>query len=88
MIQQIIDSGRGVLDDQYTMVYFPGDDLLATNRQRGLLIGNLTSQFWSNVYLNPLDWFVQRELGCKAYLRYADTWGLREHVLGQGLFRQ
>jgi hypothetical protein len=54
------------------MVYFNGDDLLAANRPRGLPIGNLTSQFWANVYLNELDHFVKRELKCKAYIRYVD----------------
>jgi RNA-directed DNA polymerase len=39
---------------------------------RGLPIGNLTSQFWANVYLNELDQFVKRRLGCRLYLRYAD----------------
>ena len=54
------------------MVWFPGDDLLAANRPRGLPIGNLTSQFWANCYLNPFDHFVKRELRCPAYLRYVD----------------
>ena len=38
----------------------------------GLPIGNLTSQFWANVYLNELDHFVKRTLGCRHYLRYVD----------------
>ncbi len=54
------------------MRYFPGDDLFAVNRPRGLPIGNLTSQFWANVYLDPLDHFVKRRLRCPAYLRYVD----------------
>jgi len=54
------------------MVYFPGDDLLAAARPRGLPIGNLTSQNWANVYLNDLDQFVKHRLRCHAYLRYAD----------------
>ncbi len=54
------------------MVYFPGDDLLASLRPRGLPIGNLTSQFWANVYLNPFDHFVKRELRCRAYVRFVD----------------
>lgn len=37
---------------------------------------NLTSQFWSNVMLNPLDWFVSRELGCPAFVRYVDDFAL------------
>ena len=72
----ILDSGAGVLANEYTPVYFPGDDLLAACRPRGLPIGNLTSQFWSNVHLNDFDWFVQRELGCSAYLRYVDDFAL------------
>jgi hypothetical protein len=76
LIDTILASGVGVLKDEYQMVYFPGDDLFAVNRPRGLPIGNLTSQFWSNVYMNPLDWFVTRQLGCQAYLRYVDDMAL------------
>ena len=56
LVETILRSGEGVLADEYDMVYFPGDDLLAATRPRGLPIGNLTSQFWSNVFLNALDW--------------------------------
>lgn len=76
LIDQILASGKDVLKDEYEMAYFPGDNLFAVNRLRGLPIGNLTSQFWSNVYLNPFDWFVQRELSCGAYLRYVDDFAL------------
>ncbi|MBN1148459.1 MAG: hypothetical protein JXA78_14460, partial [Anaerolineales bacterium] len=69
---RILESGVGVLSDLYQMVHFPGDDLFAALRPRGLPIGNLTSQFWANVYLNPFDHFVKRELRCPAYLRYVD----------------
>jgi len=76
LIERILASGRGVLAGEYTMVYFPGDDLFAVNRPRGLPIGNLTSQWWANCYLNPFDHFVRRELGCAAYLRYVDDFML------------
>lgn len=76
LIERILDSGREVLRDQYDMVWFPGDDLLAACRPRGLPIGNLTSQFWSNCYLHPFDLFVKRELGCRDYLRYVDDFAL------------
>jgi RNA-directed DNA polymerase len=72
----IIASGDRVLEQEYKMVWFPGDDLLALCRPRGLPIGNLTSQFWSNVYLHPFDQFVTRELGCRAYVRYVDDMAL------------
>lgn len=72
LADRILASGAGVLSEEYEMVWFPGDDLLAVQRPRGLPIGNLTSQFWANVYLNPFDHFVKRELRCQAYLRYVD----------------
>jgi RNA-directed DNA polymerase len=76
LVRTIIASGAGVLADAYTMHWFPGDDLFAALRPRGLPIGNLTSQFWSNCYLDPLDHFVKRELRCPAYLRYVDDMAL------------
>jgi hypothetical protein len=72
LVEKILESGQGVLSEEYNMVYFAGDDLFAQNRPRGLPIGNLTSQWWANCYLNQLDQFVKRELSCKAYLRYVD----------------
>jgi hypothetical protein len=76
LVDAILASGAGVLAAEYDMVYFPGDDLFAALRPRGLPIGNLTSQFWSNVYMNALDWYVIQELGCPAYLRYVDDFAL------------
>lgn len=82
LCDKIIGSGVGVLSEVYEMVWFPGDDLPAAlrpsqipeaeRRGRGLPIGNLTSQFWANVYLNSFDHFVKRELACRAYVRYVD----------------
>jgi RNA-directed DNA polymerase len=68
----ILASGDGVLGNEYDMHYFADDDLLAVTRPRGLPIGNLTSQFWSNVLMNEIDQLVKRNLRCKAYLRYVD----------------
>ncbi len=76
LVEAAVGSGRGVLDEEYRFLRFPGDDLLAICRPRGLPIGNLTSQFWSNCYLHPFDQFVKRELGCPAYLRYVDDFAL------------
>lgn len=39
---------------------------------QGLPIGNLTSQFFANVYLNELDQFAKHHLKIKYYLRYVD----------------
>lgn len=38
----------------------------------GLAIGDITSQLFSNVYLDEFDRFVKRELKCKHYGRYVD----------------
>jgi len=45
----------------------------------GLPIGNLTSQFLANVYLNELDHFVKHELRVKGYVRYVDDFILFGH---------
>ncbi len=39
---------------------------------KGMPLGNLTSQFFANVYLNELDYFVKHTLRAKYYLRYVD----------------
>lgn len=70
LCERIIASGAGIhAPEPY---WFPGDDLLAVARPRGLPIGNQTSQFWANVYLHELDQFVKQSLRCPAYLRYCD----------------
>jgi len=38
----------------------------------GMPLGNLTSQFFANIYLNELDYFVKHELKAKFYVRYVD----------------
>jgi RNA-directed DNA polymerase len=72
LIDRILAGGVDVLAEEYTPVYFPGDDLFAVLRPRGLPIGNLTSQFFANVYLHPLDLFIKHDLRCDAYVRYCD----------------
>ena len=58
-------------------LYFPGDDLFTPHeRRRGLPIGNLTSQFFANLYLNRLDHFCKQVLGARGYLRYVDDFAL------------
>ena len=41
-------------------------------REKGVPLGNLTSQFFANVYLNELDYFVKHELKVKYYIGYVD----------------
>lgn len=57
--------------------YYPGDDLLTPFiRRKGLPIGNLTSQFLANVYLNQFDHWCKETLKAKSYLRYVDDFAL------------
>lgn len=46
--------------------------LFYTNNECGLPVGNLTSQFFSNVYLDPFDKFSKHVLKIKYYVRYVD----------------
>jgi len=58
-------------------LYFPGDDLFTpAERRRGLPIGNLTSQFFANVYLDGFDHFVRERLRPGGYVRYSDDFAL------------
>lgn len=41
-------------------------------RDKGIPLGNLTSQIFANIYLNELDQFVKHKLKVKFYLRYCD----------------
>ncbi|KKP70666.1 MAG: Retron-type reverse transcriptase [Candidatus Moranbacteria bacterium GW2011_GWE2_35_2-] len=50
----------------------PHKSLLRQNLPKGLPIGNYSSQFFANLYLNELDQFVKRTLKCKKYVRYVD----------------
>nr|AQS33187.1 hypothetical protein [uncultured archaeon] len=45
---------------------------------KGMPLGNLTSQFFANVYLNELDQFVKQQLHVKYYLRYVDDFVIFE----------
>ena len=57
--------------------YFPGDTLLTPlERPIGIPIGNLTSQFFANVYLNGFDRYVKATLNVSKYLRYVDDFAL------------
>ncbi|KHO47418.1 MAG: RNA-directed DNA polymerase [archaeon GW2011_AR5] len=44
----------------------------STKNWKGMPIGNLTSQFFANIYLNELDKFVKHNLRARFYIRYLD----------------
>ena len=55
---------------------------------KGMPLGNLTSQFFANVYLNELDYFVKHELKVKYYIRYVDDFVIlhssKEYLISGG----
>jgi len=46
------------------------------NSGKGMPLGNLTSQFFANVYLHELDHFVKHGLKAKYYIRYVDDFAI------------
>lgn len=74
LIDKIIDNSN---EQEIVLDHFPGDDLITPlNRRRGLPIGNLTSQFFANIYLNGFDHFVEEHLKIRQYVRYVDDFAL------------
>jgi RNA-directed DNA polymerase len=70
LLDLIIDSSPPVEGE---LRYFSGDDLLTPLEHRiGIPIGNLTSQFFANLYLDEFDHFIKERLRVKPYLRYVD----------------
>jgi RNA-directed DNA polymerase len=53
-----------------------GKSLFAQDADHGLPIGNLSSQFFANVYLDELDQFVKHRLRVRHYVRYVDDFVL------------
>jgi retron-type reverse transcriptase len=74
LVNLIIDRSNPQEEVQH---WFPGDDLFTgLERRRGLPIGNQTSQFLANLYLNPFDHWVKETLRTRYYLRYMDDFVL------------
>jgi retron-type reverse transcriptase len=70
LVDMIIDTSN---PQERVVDYFPGDNLFTpTTRRKGIPIGNLTSQFFANLYLTGLDSYVKEKLKCKNYIRYMD----------------
>lgn len=74
LVDSIIDASN---PQEPVNLHYPGDDLFAPwQRRRGLPIGNLTSQFFANLYLDGLDHFCKEVLRVGGYLRYVDDFVL------------
>ena len=89
LLRRIIDNGP---ETGGPVQFFPGDDLVSVSeRPRGLPIGNLTSQFFANLYLDGFDHWLKETQRVKGYLRYVDDiyllgndkqrlWALRDDI--------
>jgi retron-type reverse transcriptase len=63
---------RKISDRQILVII---DEILksfCTKSGKGIPLGNITNQIFANVYLDPLDHFIKRNLKVSYYLRYAD----------------
>ena len=47
-------------------------EFIEMNTVKGIPIGNLLSQIYALIYLNPLDHYIKREFKSKSYVRYVD----------------
>jgi RNA-directed DNA polymerase len=74
--QKLLEMISAVIDD--ADIFWLLTTILKTSEQssgikgKGIPIGNLTSQFFGNVYLNRLDHYVLETLSRQYYLRYMD----------------
>lgn len=65
--------GCKIIGDKNEWSLLPkGKSLFTAPKNCGLPIGNLSSQLFSNVYMNHFDQFVKRVLHCQHYGRYVD----------------
>lgn len=70
VLDRVIDSSN---PQEPVQEWYPGDDLFSVaTRRRGIPIGNLTSQFFANVFLDRVDHIMMDRLGCGEYIRYCD----------------
>jgi retron-type reverse transcriptase len=79
--ERVLDLASQIIDhsnpQEATHTLFTGDDLWSlTERRRGLPLGNQTSQFFANVFLDPFDHFVKETLRAPGYVRYVDDFVL------------
>ena len=59
---------KKLLDFTHLLIFDGTDNM----NKKGIPIGNYTSQFFANIYMNELDQYVKHILKCKYYVRYMD----------------
>ena len=68
--------GKKITDEE--VIWLIKRILTNDNLSKGIPIGNLTSQVFANLYLNPLDQFIKHHLSFKYYIRYMDDFVLMD----------
>lgn len=63
-------------DQEVLNIFFRIIDSYEAHPDRGVPIGNLTSQYFANHYLSGLDHYIKEQLRIKAYVRYMDDMAL------------
>lgn len=69
LLVDLVDSWR--TDGRYDAL-FPADSAYRRTPDKGMPIGNLTSQLLANVYLNDFDHWVKEGRKVRRYIRYVD----------------
>lgn len=70
LLSQLIDHSNRQEDAYF---YFANDTLFTPyTYKKGIPLGNLTSQFFGNIYLSDFDHYVKEKLKVKGYIRYVD----------------
>lgn len=69
LLVDLVDSFR--TDSQFDSL-FPAGGMYRQTREKGMPIGNLSSQLFANIFLCDFDHWVKQVLGVKHYIRYVD----------------
>jgi len=79
LIEKILEINNGFSTSRDHQSSFASEESFLFNKReskekesKGMPLGNLTSQFFANVYLNELDYFVKHKIKAKFYIRYVD----------------
>lgn len=81
MLRKEIKNHRKFSYTEQQEILFVAKKIIFRNdgKEKGIPIGNLTSQFFANLYLNPLDHFIKENLRARYYLRYMDDFVVVSH---------
>ena len=72
ILMNIIENKIGDKDVLWLIKIIIHNKTMGRKKIKGMPLGNLTSQFFANVYLNELDQFAKHKLKTKYYIRYVD----------------